>query len=85
MERERAAARFAVKPQLSAYTGMTLAKVAPMYLAERTAESRAALMQLSIRACSDALGALSIIESDDEDRELAARLLKGLRRFLSAD
>jgi hypothetical protein len=40
-------------------------------------------MPLATKA--DALGAVALLESDGEDQELAARLLKGLRSYLSAD
>jgi hypothetical protein len=73
MERERAAARFAVKPQLSAYTGMTLATVAPMHLVEPKPCSRTALMELPIVTRADALAA------DGEDRNLNQRPIGSLR------
>ena len=74
----------AINPKVSPFTGMVLATVAPVHIAEPSANCRAALMTLPLTTRADALAAVALLESNSEDHELAARLLKGLRVYLSA-
>jgi hypothetical protein len=48
LELERAAAGFAINPKVSPFTGMVLATVAPVHIAEPSANCRAALMTLPL-------------------------------------
>ena len=86
MERERAAARFsAVKHKVSAYAGLSLAELCREHLAAPNESTRATILSTPLTTRAEALATFSVIEADSEDQELAARLLKGLRSYLSAD
>jgi hypothetical protein len=65
------------------FEGMELAEMAHVHLAAPEAATRRAIMRLGVNTRADALGALSVIESD-VDADLCARLIAGLREFIAA-
>ncbi len=55
-----------------------------MHLAKPEAATRTALITTPLTTKADALAALSLIETDGEDRDLNQRLIGKLREFIAA-